>query len=50
MEETLKLMSRVMPLELWIVYGGFLVFGIVKLILFIITKLQQKFKWVKKKM
>jgi hypothetical protein len=40
--DTLKLMSEVMPLELWIVYGGLIVFGVVRLIMYIITIIHKK--------
>ena len=40
--DTLKLMSEVMPLELWIVYGGLIVFGLVRLLMYIITIIYRK--------
>jgi hypothetical protein len=38
----LDLMTELMPLELWVVYGGVLVFIIFKLILYMISLVQKK--------
>ena len=37
----LDLMNELMPLELWVVYGGVIVFFIIKLILYLISLIQK---------
>ena len=38
----LELMNELMPLELWVVYGGVVVFFIFKLIMGVISLIQKK--------
>ena len=38
----LELMNELMPLELWVVYGGVVVFFIFKLIIYLISLIQTK--------
>ncbi len=38
----LELMNELMPLELWVVYSGVVVFFIFKLIMYLISLLQKK--------
>ena len=38
----LELMNELMPLELWVVYGGVVVFFIFKLIMYLISLIQTK--------
>jgi len=38
----LELMNELMPLELWVVYGGVIVFFIFKLIMYLISLIQKK--------
>ena len=40
--DELKLMNELMPLELWVVYGGVVVFFIFKLIMYLISLIQKK--------
>ncbi len=38
----LELMNELMPLELWVVYSGVVVFFIFKLIMYLISLIQKK--------